>query len=162
MRTILILILLLHFGSARTQGQNGRAGFDKRSFYHDLSSDDIQAMNRQLDILSAANFAGKDAFEGALMMKKAGSEKEARKRMDGFKTGRHKLEHEIARDTANAEFRFLRLVIQEHLPKGIPYRADMDRDASLLIRKMNSLPEETRDAVQHYARSSARLKTVTE
>ena len=137
-------------------------GFDKRAYYHDLSSDELQVIDRQLDMLTTFAFPGKDAYEGALLMRRAGMEKDAKKRMDRFRTGRQKLERMIAKDTNNVEYRFLRLIIQEHVPKGVPYRADMDRDAAMIAEHLDAMPAEAREAVRKYSKSSARLTAVIE
>jgi hypothetical protein len=150
MRTLLILFLFL------------LQGFDKRAYFQDLSSDDPMVIDRRLEQLATAGSSGKEAFEGALLMKRAGLDKDAKHRMDRFRSGRQKLEREIARDSGNAECRFLRLVIQEHVPKGVPYRANLDKDATMVIRDLDKLPAETREAVKRYAKNSARLKAAME
>ena len=162
MRTVLTLILSLLLGSVRAQGHAAPVGFDKRAYYRDLSSDDPQVIDRQLEGLAEVAFPGKDAYEGAMLMRRAGQEKDAKRRMDRFRSGRQKLERMIARDSSNAEYRFLRLVIQEHVPKGVPYHADMDRDAAVILRQLDKMPVEAREAVKKYGMSSARMKAATE
>ena len=162
MRTILTLILSLLFGSVWAQGHAPSAGFDKRAYYRDLSSGDSVAIDRQLESLKETGSPGKEAYEGAMLMRRAGLEKDAKRRMDRFRSGRQKLERMIARDSSNAEYRFLRLVIQEHVPKGVPYRADMDRDAAFVASQLDTMPAEAREAVRKYSKSSARLAAVIE
>jgi hypothetical protein len=46
-----------------------------------------------------------------------------------FKSGRSKLESAITKDKENTEYRFLRLIIQEHAPRIVKYRNELEKDS---------------------------------
>ena len=52
--------------------QEKENGFKKAEFYAAMQASSEDAVNKQLDLLKTADIAGKDAYEGALLMKKAG------------------------------------------------------------------------------------------
>ncbi|HEX2683287.1 MAG TPA: hypothetical protein VHL77_05120, partial [Ferruginibacter sp.] len=96
--------------------------FDRSAFYSALAADDLESVNNQLAIVRSASINEKEAYEGALLMKKAGLVSKAKEKLSLFKAGRLKLEASIKKENGNAEFSFLRLIIQEHAPKAVNYR----------------------------------------
>ena len=71
-----------------------------------------------------------------------------------FKKGRIKLETALASNDANIEFHFLRLAIEEHAPKIVKYRADIEKDKSLIIKNFKNLEIPVQDAIVDYCRTS--------
>ena len=112
---------------------------DKEKLYSAMSSDDLKMVDAELKRIESSGDVEAEAFEGALLMKKAGLIKGAKQKLDVFKEGHKKLESAIKADTAHAEFRFLRLMIQENAPKILGYHKELETDQSLLKSKFNLL-----------------------
>ena len=66
-------------------------------------------------------------FTGALLMKKAGFNAPPAIKLHLFKSGHKMLEAAIRNNPENAEFRFLRLIIQEHAPGILGYKNDIGK-----------------------------------
>jgi hypothetical protein len=132
--------------------------FDKSAFYNAMASDDMEIVNSQLAVIKAASFSEKDAYEGALLMKKAGLVAKAGEKISLFKAGRVKLEAAIKKDKGNAEFSFLRLIIQEHAPKIVEYRDNIDTDVSTIRSNFKTLAPVVQRAINDYTKKSKVLK----
>lgn len=149
------LLLLLGFSlNAATQ----KAGFDKSAFYNAMAASDINSINNQLGIVKASSISEKEAYEGALLMKKAGLVTKAQEKLSLFKQGRLKLEAAIKKDKENAEFSFLRLIIQEHAPKIAEYRNNINADVLSIRSGFKSLSPVVQQAITDYTKKSKVLK----
>jgi hypothetical protein len=135
-----------------------KAGFDKSAFYAAMASEKISDINEQLVLVRSSSFNEKEAYEGALLMKKAGLVEKAKEKLSLFKSGRIKLEAAIKREGSNAEYSFLRLIIQEHAPKIVKYRDDLDADATLVRSNYRNLPPVVQKAIAEYSKKSKFLK----
>jgi hypothetical protein len=154
-----IFISLVFFLAAVTvQGNSQKAGFDKAAFYSAMAANDLDQVNTQLNILKNASITEKEAYEGAMLMKKAGLINRAKEKLSLFKAGRLKLEASIKKDNKNAEFNFLRLIIQEHAPKMVNYRDDLDTDSLLVSSNFKTLPPVVQQAISDYSKNSKVLK----
>jgi hypothetical protein len=150
-----LLLLLLGFNlNASTQ----KANFDKSAFYNAMSASDMTSINNQLSIVKASSLNEKEAYEGALLMKKAGLVTKAAEKLSLFKQGRLKLEAAIKKDKGNAEFSFLRLIIQEHAPKIVDYRNNIDTDIASIRSNFKTLPPVVQQAINDYSKKSKVLK----
>ncbi len=98
------------------------------------------------------------AFEGALMMKKAGLLKGAGNKLKQFKAGREKLESSLQTDPGNTEFRFLRLMMQENAPKILGYNDELEEDHQHLRKNFKTLPSSVQQVVIDYSKTSKILK----
>ena len=129
-------LLIFFFGwfTTTTNPEKFILDYDKSAFYAILKSGKINAVNEQIDFLNNAEMPEKEAYEGALLMRKAGLLKLPVERLKFFKKGRIKLETAILKDNGNAEYRFLRLAIEEHAPKIVKYSADLQKDKQVLIK----------------------------
>lgn len=133
--------------------------FDKPAFYNALSSENVNVINSQIDLLKGVSIAEKEAYEGALLMKKAGVIKgTAKEKLSLFKSGRSKLESSISKSTDNIEYRFLRLIIQEHAPKIVKYRDEIVQDSQLVKANFKNLPQYLQQVITDYSKSSKVLK----
>ncbi|MEO6490532.1 MAG: hypothetical protein ABIO04_11375 [Ferruginibacter sp.] len=133
--------------------------FDKIAFYSSISSEVLEVIDAQLELVKAASFPEKQAFEGALLMKKAGVIKgTAKEKLNLFKSGRVKLEAAISKSNDNVEYRFLRLIIQEHAPKILKYRNEIETDSQLVRTNFKNLPEILQKFVVDYSKNSKALK----
>ncbi len=135
-------------------------GYDeinRQPFYKAMQEDNKDLVNAELTEVKKADSALQEAFTGALLMKKAGLGGSPTTKLSLFKQGHKMLEAAIRKDSANAEFRFLRLMIQEHAPGILGYKNDLEKD-SLYIKKMyKSLPVEVQRAIAGYSKKSKYL-----
>jgi hypothetical protein len=142
------------------QGNFQKTGFDKSAFYHAMASDNINEVNTQLNIIKEISFNEKDAYEGALLMKKAGLVSKAKDKLSFFKSGRLKLDAAIKKENENIEFYFLRLIIQEHAPKMVNYRNELENDSLIVRNGYKTLPQVVQQAIIDYSKKSKVLKLV--
>ena len=75
-----------------------------------------------------------------------------------FKKGHKLLEASIKQDPKNAEFRFLRLMIQENAPGILGYKVDEVKDSEFIRKSFKSLPEELQKTISDYNKTSKILK----
>jgi hypothetical protein len=150
-----ILLVFLFLSFVRLFGQQD---LDRNSFYTAMASNRIQRIDEEIQRIAKTQLPGKEAYQGALLMKKAGLSSGASKKLSLFKTGRRKLDAEIRKDSTNGEFRFLRIMIEEHAPGLVGYRGDLSSDHDVLIRRFRSLNPETQRSVISYSKNSRILK----
>ena len=154
-----IFFYLLFFLSVLPVHANSqKAEFDKPAFYSAMAANNLDAINNQLSIVKLASITEKEAYEGALLMKKAGLVTKAREKLSLFKAGRLKLEASIKKDSGNTEFNFLRLIIQEHAPKMVEYRNDIENDIAAIRSNYKTLPRVVQQAINDYSKKSKVLK----
>jgi hypothetical protein len=130
--------------------------FDRKAYYLAMEENKMDLVDKQLGLLGVKHLPTKekDAFVGAMTMKKAGLTSNPEKRLDLFKHGHKKLESAIRKDTVNAEFRFLRLMIQEHSPRALGYKSSLQIDSQHIRDAYKSLPKELQEAVFKYSKKS--------
>jgi hypothetical protein len=150
----LLFIVPLIFAQAKNVPQN----FDRVAFYAAMASGKLEEINAQLDIINKSSFAEKIAFEGTLLMNKAGLISGAGNKLSTFKAGHKKLEAEIQKDSSNAEFRFLRLMIQEHAPGFLGYKSELQNDKEYIRKNFKKLLPAVQHAVTDYSQKSKILK----
>ena len=152
------LCLLFLSSTVMVDGKNLQA-FDKAAFYTALSSESVEVINAQILLVKGSSIEEKSAYEGALLMKKAGVIKgTAKEKLNLFKAGHSKLESAIAKDNNNIEYRFLRLIIQEHAPKIVKYRSQIETDSQLVRTNFRNLPPFLQQVITDYSKSSKALK----
>lgn len=154
MKYIVFNVLLI---SVFTTGYAGLSNF-QNGFYAALSSDNLASINAQLSVIKSSGVAEKEAYEGALLMKKAGLIKGAKEKLDLFKAGRSKLESSISKESDNVEYHFLRLIIQENAPKILKYRNDIVPDSELIRSNFKSLSIPLQQVIMDYSKKSRALK----
>lgn len=149
LRLILILLPVLSIASE---------GVDKAEYYAVFAKGDLQQINQELDNIRSISFPEKEGFEGALLMRKAGKRTLVKDKLSDFKAGGRKLEAAIQADSTNAEYRFLRLCIQENAPHFLGYHSDLDRDNLYIRRHFKQLSPIVQDAIKAYSQQSHVLK----
>lgn len=162
LKALFVLLLLpcaltVHATSGVTGPDPEWQSFDKSAFYHIMSSADEDVVNSELALLANASFPEKQAYEGALLMRKAGLLTMPGEKLRSFKSGRIKLETALLKDSANGEYRFLRLIIQEHAPGIVRYSKDIRKDASFIRRSFKDLSPAVQKAILNYAKNSKNL-----
>jgi hypothetical protein len=133
-------------------------GFDKSAYYKNLSLKDVKRIDDELTLVKTLPLPDRDAYEGALLAKKAGLAGKAKEKLNLFKAGKKKLESAINADSRNTEWRFLRLIIQENAPKVVNYKDNIRDDSEHVKKNFQSLPEPVKKIVLDYSKNSKVLK----
>jgi hypothetical protein len=154
-----VFSLLLVFCFAVVQGKSQHKGFDKSVFYTVMASGNANEIDAQLNIVKGSLMPEKEAYEGALLMRKSGLVTKAKDKLSLFKSGRSKLESSISKDSDNTEYRFLRLIIQEHAPKIVKYRNKLEEDSQLIHANFKNLSKFLQQQIIDYSKKSKVLKT---
>lgn len=139
---------------AGAQGKTFVKNFDKAAYYAVLKSGTIKEVNNELELLSSATVGEKEAYEGALLMKKAGLVKIPIERLKVFKKGRIKLETALLNDSGNGEYHFLRLVIEENAPKIAKYSANLEADKQDIRSSFKNLSPLVQGVILDYCKKS--------
>lgn len=134
-------------------------GFSKAEFFKSLSGNDPVSISKMIDkINKSADGSDKSAYLGAIKMKHAEHQKTPKEKLAVFKEGRDLLEKTIVKYPEKAEYKFLRLMIQENAPKVLKYNSNIKEDAKFISSAYPTLPSEVKTAVASYAKVSANLK----
>lgn len=128
--------------------------FDRTAFYEVMRSGGIDEINKELSTIAYASIQEKDVYSGALLMKKAGLVHKPKDKLNFFKAGRIRFETGFRADSANVEYHFLRLTIQEHAPNIVKYRGQLGDDARYIHKYFSTLTPVVRQAVIGYSKTS--------
>lgn len=90
-------------------------------------------------------------------MRKAGLLARPKEKLATFKSGYIKMESSMAKDSGNIEYHFLRLMIQEHVPKVVHYDKDRQKDSQDIIRSFSTLSPVLQKAILNYCPHSKLL-----
>lgn len=150
-----VILFFFLFGSGMYAGA---ASWTYRDFYAAMQSNDTLKIISQLSEIEKSSLKEKDAYAGALMMRMSGLVKSGMDKLKIFKQGRVKLEKCIKQDSLNAEYRFLRLIIQEHIPDFMNYHSKRTEDARTIRESYRKLPSYLQDAIRDYSFHSHILK----
>jgi hypothetical protein len=131
---------------------------NRPAFYKAMEENDKNLVNAQLKELQTTPDEIRDAFTGAMLMKKSGFVAPPAIKVHLFKEGHKMLESAIRHYPDNPEFRFLRLIIQEHAPGILGYKNDLQRDNEFIQKYYKSLPEELQQIMAKYSKKSKFLK----
>lgn len=153
-----LFTLLFVIPGIMTQGKSASLNFDKVAFYAAMASRNVDEVNSVLAQLKESAIPEKKAYEGALLMKKAGLLTKAKDKLSLFKSGRTKLEAAIKNDEGNIEYHLLRLIIQENSPRIVKYNSDLKNDTELVRTSFKKLPTVVQQAVRDYSKKSTFLK----
>lgn len=132
--------------------------FDKEGFYAVMASGNIARIDTELELVRNTSITEKDAYEGALLMRKSGLLKKAADKLKVFKAGRMKFDPVIRDGADNAEYRFLRLTIQEHAPRVVKYYKDQESDKQFIQDNFKNLPPVVQQAIREYSKTSKILR----
>lgn len=151
-RSYLLLFLLLVSIGLRAQK------FNDEDFFKSLASEDLKLVDQQLALVTKSSMKEKEAYEGALLMKKAGLIPKPKAKLSSFKNGHKKLEHAIEQEPKNAKYRFLRLIIQENAPGILGYKGEIEEDSKYVRESFNALTPDVQAAVVNYSKTSKKLQ----
>lgn len=157
MKTFLFVLIFAIFFK-QSNAYHALQEFDKTDFYTVLKSGTISQIDEELSKIDASSVKDKDAFKGALLMKKAALLKVPKEKVDNFKKGATKLETVINTDSSNVEYRFLRLIIQEHAPKVVKYNSKIATDAAFIKKNYKHLSSDVQKILIDYSQTSKALK----
>lgn len=119
-----------------------------------MSTGKIKDVNGELATVRESTVKEKQAYEGALLMRKAGLIKIPAEKLHFFKLGYIKLEGAISDNPDNVEYRFLRLTIQENAPHIVKYYHQIPMDKAIIVKGFKNLSPEIKDAVREYSKTS--------
>ena len=125
------------------------------SLYYKYKNDEVDAMLAEIE---KSSLPEKEAYTGALTIRKAGLTGNIKEKLNFFKKGRTQLEAAINSDEGNVEYHFLRLIIQENAPKIAKYRDDLKTDAALVKNSFKKLNPELQQVIKDYSKNSKFLK----
>jgi hypothetical protein len=131
---------------------------NRPAFYKAMESDNKTLVDAQISELNSAPANVKDAFLGAMTMRRAGIGGNPASKLKLFKQGHKLLEAAIKQDPNNAEFRFLRLMIQENAPGILGYKDDEQKDSEFIRKSYKSLPGDLQKTIADYNKKSKVLK----
>jgi hypothetical protein len=131
---------------------------NRAAYYKAMEENDKVLVNAQLFELESVPPGLRQAFKGAMLMKKAGLVSVPANKLKLFRQGHRLLETAIRENPDNAEFRFLRLVVQEHAPGVLHYNNDIQKDRDFIEKSYKSLPEEVQHIIAEYNKKSKNLK----
>lgn len=154
---VLIIILLFVSGSLFSQTKNNPIILT--DFYKAFSSNNLILIQNQIDILKNQTKNESKAYCGALLMKKADLVSNVADKLSNFSEGKKLLENSIAKFPNNAEFRFLRLAIQEKCPAFLKYNSSIQIDKKIVIDYYKNFTPEIKNAIILYSKSSKVLLT---
>lgn len=154
MKLIIGCLIALAITSFTAHAQTGSG---RQAFYHAIASNSATVWNKQLEAVNTLTGADKSAFHGVLLMRKSGSLKTPGQKLSMFKQGHKLLEAAISQEPKNAEYRFLRLMIQENAPKIVGYNNNITDDARQVKASLKSFPEVVQKAVLSYSKTSKSL-----
>ncbi|MBV9963412.1 MAG: hypothetical protein JO072_14295 [Parafilimonas sp.] len=158
MKTSIILLVLIVCGISGLKACTFFQQFDKTTFYQILKSGGIKEIDNEISLINSSGLKNKDAFIGALQMKKADLLKVPKEKLKTFKEGATKLETVLRSDTSNVEFRFLRLIIQEHAPKVTKYNKNIAEDAAFIKTNYKKLSTDVQKILIDYSQTSKAIK----
>jgi hypothetical protein len=154
MKLKILFALFFIMSGVRLHAKNLIQDFDRSAFYAAMASGNIESVNKELALLDSASIIEKKAYEGALLMRKSGLLKIASEKLKLFKEGRIKLETALLKDSSNGEYRFLRLTIQEHAPKIVKYRTEIENDKQFILKSFKNLMPVVQQAILDYCKNS--------
>ncbi|HTC00887.1 MAG TPA: hypothetical protein VK705_09410 [Ferruginibacter sp.] len=159
MKLQLVSTLLFTLAITAVNGKAYFTPFNKNDYYSAIASQNIETINNEIEIVKASAIAEKSAYEGTLLMIKAGLVKKIPDKISLFKSGRLKLENCIKNNNKNAELRFLRLMVQENAPPIVNYKSDLEKDKIFIEKKFKTLATDLQKYILDYSKRSKILNT---
>jgi hypothetical protein len=131
------------------------ATIDTKEFYKVFSNGNLFEITKTIQNLQNSKQTPQSiAYIGALYMKQAGFENNPSKKLDYFRQGSKILDSEISSNPNNAEFRFIRIVIQENAPFFLGYNSQISDDTKILIQHFKQLDPFLQDYIKQYSHRS--------
>lgn len=132
---------------------------NNQDFYEALYSSSLDIIEKGLGKLeNNKKSTTKDAYKGALLMKKSSFMKTASEKVETFKEGHQLLESAIQSAIQNPEYRFIRLTIQENAPKILKYNKNIDEDKAFVLAEFSKMDKQLQHYILDYSSQSSILK----
>ena len=135
-----------------------QTALDRSAFYKAMEENNKALVNAELEELKTAPESLKPAFMGTMLMKRASFSGSPSSKLHYFKEGHILLEGAIKKNPDNVEYRFMRLMIQEHAPGVLGYKENIENDCEYIRKYYKSLPVEVQHAIGDYNKKSKVLK----
>jgi len=143
---------------ASTVNRKSSSDLNRAAYYKAIESENKALVDAQIAELNTAPADVKNAFLGAMIMRRAGIGGNPASKLKLFKQGHKLLEDAIRHNPNNPEFRFLRLMIQENAPGILGYKNDEQEDSEFIRKSYKSMPEELQKTIADYNKKSKVLK----
>lgn len=153
-----ISIFLTLFFSLLNPQENNSQLFDKHRYYQAMLSGNLIQLNAVFISTKTVSLPYREAYEGALLMKKSDLTDDKKTKFSLFKTGKQKLDNIILKNNENCEFRLLRLMIQENAPQILGYNKQITEDCILINKKFSSSNVLLQNIILDYSKQSKKLK----
>lgn len=153
-----ISIFLTLFFSLLNPQENNSQLFDKHRYYQAMLSGNLIQLNAVFISTKTVSLPYREAYEGALLMKKSDLTDDKKTKLSLFKTGKQKLDNIILKNNENCEFRLLRLMIQENAPQILGYNKQITEDCILINKKFSSSNVLLQNIILDYSKQSKKLK----
>lgn len=135
----------------------------EKQFYKAFQGDSSTAIEEALATIEQDGNSNRNtAYKGALLTKKASYAKSPLKKLSVFKEGAKLLDQAIAKDGDNAEYRFLRLVIQEKAPALLGYNKDKATDKAMVEKQFSQLSSALQAYIKAYAKEESSILDVND
>lgn len=149
-----VSIVLFVFFSSQLPAQEK---MDKQHFYKIISSENLELIDAEIIKMNTSSKSTFNSYKGALLMKKAGLEKNPVEKLKFFKEGKLLLETAINNDNQNVELRFLRLMIQENAPKFLGYHSNINEDVNFIQENSRQLSTALKNILLDYSKTSKEI-----
>lgn len=152
-----ISIFFFLFFSLLNPQENSIQPFDKQAFYHAMLSGNLIQLNALFVSIKTVSLPDREAYDGALLMKKAGLVDNKKNQLSLFRSGKQILDNIILKNNENCEFRFLRLIIQENAPSILGYNKQISEDCILIKKKFRGSTISLQNIILDYSKKSKKL-----
>ena len=124
-------------------------------FFDAFGSDELSKIEETLMSLEAQEqSADVQAYTAGLLMKKASFMKTPFQKLSMFRDGKKRLETIITNYPSNAEYRIIRLVLQENAPKILKYNTNIEEDLRLIKETFTRHSKVVQQFLLDYAKES--------
>ncbi|SFJ47469.1 hypothetical protein [Myroides guanonis] len=100
------------------------------------------------------NSAQREVYEGAALITLAKYEKQLKKKKELMQEGAGKLEVAIEQQPNNVEYRMVRLILQENLPKIVKYNKNIKSDKDFIVLHFKDQNKVLKEWIKEYAKES--------
>ena len=150
MKKTLLLLMLIVAGASIAQDE------DFYSFIQKNNKSELERGLKEIDKLKNAEL--KEVYKGALKAKIAQFEKAPREKVELFKKGIAPIEAAISKDPNNAEYRFIRLILQENAPKVLKYNENINEDCQIIKKNYKTISKKIQSSILEYSKNSKVLE----
>lgn len=104
-----------------------------------LSKEKTELLHNKLSVVTKSNNKVLVAYKGAVIALMAQYEKGVKNKKDKLKEGISLVEYAVESKPNDIEIRFVRLTIQQNIPKFLQYNKDRELDEQFVLENINSV-----------------------